>query len=102
QSRVFRNEMAPRFRAGDYAGGITAGMIACAARLAAEKGVTLEWDGEELRYTSRGERGLPAGVVLLFVAIVLIVIIIASRSSRGGGWWMMGPGAGGGFGPLLG
>jgi len=102
QSRVFRNEMAPRFRAGDYAGGITAGMIACAARLAAEKGVTLEWNGEELRYTSRGERGLPAGVVLLFVAIVMIVIIIASRSSRGGGWWMMGPGAGGGFGPLLG
>jgi uncharacterized protein len=100
QSRVFRNEMAPRFREGDYAGGITAGMIACAARLAAEKGVTLEWNGAELRYRRGGDRGLPQWVVLLFLAIVLLVFIIASRTSRrgGGGWWMMGPG--GGFGSL--
>ncbi|MEK7330473.1 MAG: TPM domain-containing protein, partial [Candidatus Eisenbacteria bacterium] len=50
QSRIFREEMAPRFRAGDWAGGITAGVLACASRIAAEKGVTLEWDGRELRY----------------------------------------------------
>ena len=35
QSRIFRAEMAPRFRAGDYAGGITAGVLACAQRIAA-------------------------------------------------------------------
>src|SRR5205823_14757264 len=50
QSRIFRLEMAPRFRDGDFAGGLTAGVLACAQRIADEKGVTLEWDGRELRY----------------------------------------------------
>jgi uncharacterized protein len=119
QSRVFRNEMAPRFREGDYAGGITAGMIACAARLAAEKGVTLEWNGEELRYGRGGDFGLPARGLILFVVLVIILVIIASgllgRASRsldggrrrgggyrggfgGGGWGGFGGGGGGGFG----
>ena len=99
QSRVFRNEMAPRFRTGDYAGGIDAGMIACAVRLAAEKGVTLEWNGQELRY-----RSAPAPESRLLIALVVLMIVIiaiASANSRRrggggrGGWWMMGPGAGG-------
>jgi uncharacterized protein len=106
-SRVFRNEMAPRFRAGDYAGGITAGMIACAARLAAEKGVTLEWNGEELRYGRGGDYGLPARGLVLFVVFVIILLIIASgmlgRSvgrggRRGGGYGGWGGLGGGGFG----
>jgi uncharacterized protein len=94
QSRVFRNEMAPRFREGDYAGGITAGMIGCAARLAAEKGVTLEWNGEELRYGRGGDFGLPARGLILFVVFVIILLIIASGllgratgGRRGGGGW---------------
>jgi uncharacterized protein len=97
QSRVFRNEMAPRFRAGDYAGGIDAGMIACAARLAAEKGVTLEWNGQELRY--RSAPAPESRVLIAFVVLMLVIIVMAAASSRRGGgrggWWMMGPGAGG-------
>ena len=99
QSRVFRREMAPRFRAGDYAGGITAGMLACAARLAAEKGVTLEWNGEELRYSG----GAPFDVriiVIVVVVIVLFTMISTMQGSRRGGGWTMGPGGRGFYGPF--
>lgn len=110
QSRMFRREMAPRFREGDFAGGITAGMLASAARVANEKGVAVEWDGRELRYTEeRGGRGgipLPVivGLVVLFF-IVLPAITGAGRRRRrrgfwdggwGGGWGGWGGGFGGG------
>jgi uncharacterized protein len=100
QSRIFRSEMAPRFRAGDYAGGITAGLLACAARVAAEKGVTLEWNGEELRYDEGGGGAAPPWWVMLIVALVLISIFSRlGGMRRRGGWWMLGPGGwGGGFG----
>lgn len=107
QSRLFRREMAPRFREGDYAGGITAGMIGCAARLAAEKGVTLEWNGEALRYRRGGDFGLPARGLILFVVFVILLLMIASglagrslgggRGGRRGGGYR-GGGYGGGFG----
>lgn len=118
QSRVYRNEMAPRFRKDDYAGGVTAGVLACAARIAAEKGVTLEWNGEELRYRQR-DRELPSWVPILFPILFMIVIVIATlvRNAGGGGYppgsfgggyrrrrrggWYIGPGGfGGGLGGL--
>ena len=106
QSRVFREQMAPRFRNGDWGGGVTAGVLACAARIAAEKGVTLEWDGRELRY-DRGGRGTPVPFfVLLLVVFIVIMIAIAAGGGRGGrsgrwmrrGGWYVGPGSFGGFG----
>ena len=105
QSRVFRDVMAQRFRAGDYAGGITEGMKACAARLAAEKGVTLEWDGEELRYQNSDsvESLTTRRILITFVLIMMVLAIVAtSRARRGGGWMMMGPRGGGWYGPFRG
>jgi uncharacterized protein len=111
QSRIFRNEMAPHFRAGDWAGGVTAGVLACATRIAAEKGVTLEWDGRELRYRGDGDGSrwpLPMILALFIIAMVLL-IVISSRMGGGrpgGGWrprggWFIGPGSfGGGLGGL--
>jgi uncharacterized protein len=106
QSRIFRDVMAPKFRAGDYAGGIRDGVLQCSARIAAEKGVTLEWNGEELRYTGDESRAaridpLLLGLIVFVVFIVLVsVISSASRGTRGrgyyGGWG--GPWLGGGFG----
>ena len=114
QSRIFRDEMRPRFREGDYAAGITAGVLAAAARIAAEKGVTLEWSGRELRYTGGGRgRTLPFwAVLLIFLALVAIVGSINPPRPPGGGkrrrgGWLVGPagwgggsigGWGGGFG----
>jgi uncharacterized protein len=95
EARIFRDEMAPRFREGDYAGGITAGMVACAARVAAEKGVTLEWNGQELRYSSRRSSGPSERVWLLLALFILFMVMSAASRARRGGWWMMGPGMGG-------
>jgi uncharacterized protein len=118
QSRVFRDEMAPRFREGDYAGGITRGMVACAARLAAEKGVTLEWDGAELRYDDPGYAVSPrprsgraprsesapqpespplfAKLLGVFVVVAVLIVLILRVLPRGP--WGGGPRSGGGFG----
>jgi uncharacterized protein len=107
ESRVFRNEMAPRLREGDYSGAITAGMIACASRLAAEKGVTLEWNGEELRYRERDRELDPRKLIVLLAVLFIVMSIIARAASSGrrggpGGWWWMGPGGGLGGGWWLG
>jgi uncharacterized protein len=101
QSRIFRDEMAPRFRAGDWSGGVVAGVLACATRIAAENGVTLEWNGRELRY--RGRRGrIPSWPFLL---ALFLFIALANVLGGGGGYrrrrggWYIGPGGfGGGLG----
>lgn len=100
ESRIFREKMQPLLRQGDYTGAITAGVLACAARIAAEKGVTLEWDGRELRYDSGGERSMPpVGVAMIVFFVIIMTILRATgmgrRRRRG---WYIGPGWGGGFG----
>jgi uncharacterized protein len=104
QSRIFRNTMAPRFQAGDFAGGITQGVVTCAGIIAKEKGVALEWDGRELTYSNDDGGGSHGGskvslllALFLYIAIVSIVMRMrmARRGIRGGGWY--GP-WGGGFG----
>lgn len=113
QSRVFRDDMAPLFRTGDFAGGIQAGVLRCAAKIAADAGVTLEWDGRELRYTS-ARRVPPLGPAMVLFIVILVIVL----SRFGGGGFggrrggMMGPfwggfggglgGFGGGFGGGLG
>lgn len=97
EARIVREQMSPRFREGDYVGCIEAGVLAAAARLAADKGVTLEWDGHELRYDRPSSRRGPWWLPLL---IFLLVLIVMSRmrglSTRRRGFW--GPYWGGGFG----
>ncbi len=111
ESRIFRNEMAPKFRSGDFAGGIVAGTLACAARIAAEKGVTLEWNGEELRYSSGGGRREINPALIVFAVVVFIILMSTINNSggrggrrRGGGYFSPGGwgGWGGGFGGGLG
>lgn len=102
QSRIIRDEMVPRFRAGDVPGGIVAGVVECGSRIAKEKGVTVEWNGRTLREPRASRRKMPFWVVVL---IFLIIMSIASRGGGGrgyrrrGGWWI-GPmgGMGGGWG----
>ncbi len=88
QSRIFRQEIAPRFRKGDFSGGITAGAIACAGRIAAEKGVTLEWNGRQLRYeeTRAARRNGRVLLVLLLVVLLVVLLSIVLANAAGGGW----------------
>jgi uncharacterized protein len=106
-SRIYRDEMRPSFRAGDIPGGITAGALACAGRIAADQHVTLEWDGHELVYDRpSGRARMPFwAIILLFVLISFVISTISrmggGRRGGGGGMWlgpMLGGGMGGGWG----
>jgi len=109
QSRIVRDEMAPHFREGDYTAGIIAGVLASSARIAKDKGVTLEWDGRELRYSGGGEIEPPLWMILLLGVVVIMVISAIGSAARGNrrrgrsGWddwgnWGGFGGWGGGFG----
>ncbi|MBI1795560.1 MAG: TPM domain-containing protein [Candidatus Eisenbacteria bacterium] len=110
ESRIYREEMMPSFRAGDFEAGIVAGVLAAAQRIAADKHVTLEWNGEELRYGGGRGRDRPPPIAIIAI-IVFFILISVLRSLGGGGrrrgWGggFIGPGLGGwggGFGGGLG
>jgi uncharacterized protein len=105
EARIVRESVVPRFREGDLAGGIVAGVLEASARIAADKGVTLEWNGRELRY-DRAPRGRRISWILAFL-IFWVVVLVLSRIGGGGGrgrryrrgmWGPMIGGWGGGFG----
>jgi uncharacterized protein len=108
EARMLRDLAVPEFRAGRPADGITAAVLAASQRIAAEKGVKLEWNGQELRYNEGGDQ-IPWWVIkLILVALFILVptILRATRGSRrgwysgwgGGGWGGGFGGFGGGFG----
>src|SRR5262245_44441146 len=103
EARMLRDLAVPRFRDGDPEAGITAAVLAASQRIAAEKGVTLEWNGKELRYDDGGE-GIPWWVIkFILIALLILVptILRATAGSRRGPWYRGGPwggGWGGGFG----
>src|SRR3954468_8865996 len=71
-SRINRNEIAPRFRQGDYEGGVKAGVIGI---IQAIKG---EYKNDEpVAQKSKGKRS-----PFITILIVIIIIIIASRRKR--------------------
>lgn len=90
-SRIDRNEVAPRFRAGDFDGGVKA---AVGAIIQVIKG---EYKNEE-PIKRKKKRGTPISTII----ILLIIIFIASRrrggGGGGGGYWAAGSMLGGGFG----
>lgn len=87
----------PRFKQGDYAGGVEAGVTAI---IAATKG---EYQGNGSTSSDQHRQGLPTWIVILI--IVFFIIIVSSRGGGGfapvifssGGWGGGGYG-GGGFG----
>jgi uncharacterized protein len=100
ESRMLRDLAVPRFRSGEPAEGITAAVLSSAQRIAAEKGVTLEWNGRELRYDSSRSRGFPLWAVALMIFLlfgIVLPIVRATSGRRRGGWYSSG-GWGGGFG----
>ena len=94
--RVLDEQVLPRFRAGDYSGGISSGV---AAAIAATKG---EYKGTGQTSGQRRNRPIPFPLVLAGIFVLFFVIIPALRGGRrgysyiGGGGW--GSGGFGGFG----
>jgi uncharacterized protein len=101
EARMLRDLAVPEFRNGDPAAGITAAVLAASQRIAAEKGVTLEWNGKELRYTGGGGGRFPEWIIMLLLFVLFFVILpalAANRRYRGRGGYWGGGGWGGGFG----
>lgn len=98
--RVIRDVLAPRFRQGDYAGGILAAINALDA---ASRG--------EFKPLPPKKRGVPApvaGAIPFFLFLIFWFVVSAlnrathlgsrSRGRHPGGFWWFGPWGGGGFG----
>ncbi|MCM3875289.1 MAG: TPM domain-containing protein [Thermoanaerobaculia bacterium] len=97
--RVLDEQVLPRFRAGDYSGGISSGV---SAAIAATKN---EYKGTGRARGQRPERTLPFPLLLGLAFVFFFVILPALRRGRrgysyigGGGWGSGGFGGFGGFG----
>ncbi|MBS0630636.1 MAG: TPM domain-containing protein [Verrucomicrobia bacterium] len=102
--RIVEDEIAPRFRQGDFTGGLQAGVH---AMMAATKG---EYQGTGQTVGGRhGRNQSSPGLIIVFIIIVVVISLIRGRRnnvysrrglstpwiSTGGGW--RGGGSGGGF-----
>lgn len=101
---IITTAIAPRFKAGDYPGGINAGVDAILSILA---GDAEEW---QRKGQVRGDEADP-GQVILFVVLFLVILVVVYRMNRGGrggggfiilpgppsGGWSGGVSGGGGF-----
>ncbi len=93
-SYIINREIIPRFKSGDFAAGIDAGLRAMIGVAGGDGDIS----AEELRRHSEEEKkkskgGLPTGLVIAFW---ILVFVLRSRGGRGGGSiWMGGMGGGG-------
>jgi uncharacterized protein len=80
-AEIIRNEITPRFRDGDFDGGVTAGVEAIARQL------TLPPEEAQAIAASAAEQseGASAAPLVIFWVFVLLVIFIIMLSNRGGG-----------------
>ena len=89
-SQIIRNTIAPKFRSGDYAGGV-------------EAGVKRIIDAAEGKDQSADSEDMESIISLIFIIVLIfIVVIIATRSGGRSGkrrsnrwWWIGGIGSGG-------
>jgi uncharacterized protein len=99
--RIQEEEILPRFKSGDYAGGIEAGTAAIMAAIKGEYKGTGSTTAE--RSGRRGRSGSTDGCLLALFIFIFFVLPILSRVFRvgrtyGGGWWSGGGWGGGGWG----
>lgn len=97
EARMLRDLAVPRFREGKPDEGIIAGVLAASQRIAAEKNVKLEWNGEELRYRPDGETPTRIRPWLAIVFVILFGLLRMATFGRRRRWYS-GGGWGGGFG----
>jgi uncharacterized protein len=96
--RIEDDEITPRFKQGDYDGGLSAGVT---AMIAAAKG-EYKGTGQTVADSIGNNLGSTLHRLLPIIILVIIIIIISRRSGRGGGWgggfgsgWIIGGGGGG-------
>ena len=86
--RIIRNEITPRFKAGDMAGGIGAGVDAILAQLAKSpedaKAIAEAAAAAEASEDSRGPEGVNVGSVIFWIVALVFFISLFGRRGRGG------------------
>jgi len=98
---IIRQQIVPRFRDGDLAGGILDGVAAAAGFVAESKGLAAPTPGAARTARRRPTQQLPAPTFLLLLVGILVIAAISNSNRRGrrrrrGGW--VGPWYGGGLG----
>lgn len=109
--QVSRSEMTPLFREGEYGRGLVAGVSSLMARIAEERGVSVD-DLPELaaHRPRRLEEGIPPQFLFFLVILVILILLAAAnqpkRRRRGRYWggppWSGWSGGYGGFGGGMG
>ncbi len=82
--RIIRNDITPRFKAGDFPGGIDAGVDALIAQLAKspEDARAIAQAAENAARQNQGEGGFPIGA--LFWLVFVLLVFVLPMLSRGG------------------
>jgi uncharacterized protein len=95
--RILDEQVLPRFRTGDYDGGVSAGVEAA---IAATKGEYKGSGTTQGRKKGRDTLPIPFPVAMLLAFLFFFVVLPALRGGRRGRYWYMGGGGfgGGGFG----
>ncbi|MBC8095023.1 MAG: TPM domain-containing protein [Akkermansiaceae bacterium] len=91
--RIIEDEIVPRFRSGDYDGGMTAGVQ---AMVAAAKGEYRGTGRTVAQGNGRTGRGGGIGQIVIFIIVLLLVISGATGRRRRRGWMIGSSGWGGG------
>jgi uncharacterized protein len=103
---IIRGQIIPRFRAGDFAGGMEDGLVEAARFVAESKGLPAPVpDGAPRQVARRGEDGNTNALVFVLIGILVLAALFSGRGSRGRRrrsslpwWWFGGPWGGGGGG----
>ena len=102
-SLIIREDILPKFKSGDYVGGVEAGTDAIIQQLSLDRGVAIQKAQAAAQAPVESHQRLPFGVVIFIILIVLIFsrgwlpwLILGNLlgGGRGGGW---GGGGGGGW-----
>jgi uncharacterized protein len=91
---IVQDQILPKFRTGDYDGGVTAGVDAIIAQLSADP-ATAQANLQQAQVHAR-PHGIPFGAIIAIVVVFIVFSGIFRRHWGGGGW-----GGGGGMGWLL-
>ncbi len=95
-SFIINREIVPRFKRGDYAAGIEAGVSAIVGVVGGRADISEEELQQYRRKRDKEKKGgIPVGLIIIFW---ILVFVLRGRGGRGGGtFWIGGTGGGGGF-----
>jgi uncharacterized protein len=87
---IIREDMLPKFKSGDYDGGVEAAADAVIKQLSLDRGVAIQKAQAMAQQPAQHQRGLPIGVIIL----IIIVFVMFSRGWLP--WFILGNVLGGG------